>query len=290
MKVLLVGGNGQLGRALQLTKPRGSRLESPDSKTLNLLNWSDIRHHVNRSAPDIIINTSGFTSVDQAESEPKEAFAVNGKGAGALAEAAVGAGARVIYISTDYVFDGRQSTPYKTADAPRPINVYGASKLDGERQVRRAADNALIIRTAWLYSAYGHNFVKTMLRLMNDRDRLEVVADQIGTPTWAWGLAEVVWQAIEQNLAGLYHWTDDGVASWFDLAVAVYEEARDLGLLPRPVSIRPIRSEEYRAAARRPAYSVLDKNDLSQALGWGPCHWRQNLRRMLSLLEDKNDS
>jgi len=285
MKVLLVGGNGQLGRELQHTKPRGWRLEVPDSKTLNLLDRSAAMRDVIRSAPDIIINASGYTAVDQAEAEPLKAFAVNGKGAGMLAEAAVEAGARLIHISTDYVFDGRQSTPYKTADTPRPINVYGASKLAGERQVRRAADNALIIRTAWLYSVYGHNFVKTMLRLMNGRDRLEVVADQIGSPTWARGLAEVIWQASEKDLAGLYHWTDDGIASWFDLAVAVYEEARDLGLLSRLVMIRPIRSDEYRAAARRPAYSVLDQNGSWQTLGRSLCHWRHNLRRMLSFLE-----
>lgn len=289
MKAMLVGGSGQLGRELQLTKPKGWCLKAPDSKTLNLLNRSEVIRYVDRSAPDIVINAAGYTAVDRAEAEPHKAFAVNGKGAGVLAEAAVEAGARIIHISTDYVFDGRQATPYETADTPQPINVYGASKLDGERRVRRAADNALIIRTAWLYSVYGHNFVKTMLRLMSSRKRLEVVADQIGTPTWARGLAEVIWQASKKDLAGLYHWTDDGTASWFDLATAVYEEARDLGLLSRPVTILPIRSDEYRAAASRPVYSVMDKNDLPQALGWNLSHWRHNLRCMLSLLEDKHD-
>jgi dTDP-4-dehydrorhamnose reductase len=283
MKILLAGGSGQLGQELMHTKPGGCHLEAPDSKTLNLQDPHGVMRHVARSAPDIVINAAGYTAVDQAQSAPQKAFAINGEGAGVLAEAAVGAGAKVIYISTDYVFDGRQSTPYRPGDTPRPISTYGASKLAGERRVRQAAGNALIIRTAWLYSVYGGNFVKTMLGLMKDRDRVAVVADQIGTPTWARGLADAIWQANEKGIAGLYHWTDAGVASWFDLAVAVYEEARHLGFLSRPVSIVPIPGEAYPSAAPRPAYSVLDKNDLWQSLGRVPGHWRQNLRRMLSL-------
>jgi dTDP-4-dehydrorhamnose reductase len=226
--------------------------------------------------------------VDKAEDEPEMARRVNVDGARNVAEAACNAGARVIYISTDFVFDGSKSMPYEPDDSPAPLSVYGATKLDGEVAVREASDgDAIVIRTAWLYSRFGHNFVKTMLRLMEERDELSVVADQHGTPTWARSLAEVIWAAIGPDLpGGVYHWTDGGEASWYDFAAAIYQEARRSGLLDRDVAIRAIPTEEYPTPARRPAYSVLDCSATVAALGVEQRPWAERLQQMLAEMRD----
>jgi dTDP-4-dehydrorhamnose reductase len=200
-----------------------------------------------------------------------------------VAQAAQEVGARVIHVSTDFVFDGSKGRPYTPDDEPKPLNVYGRTKLAGEQLVReRTAGAALIVRTAWVYAAQGHNFVRTMLRLMREREPVGVVCDQVGTPTWARGLARALWIAVERfDIRGLVHWTDAGVASWYDFAVAIQEEALTLGLLPGAVPISPLRTEEFPRPARRPSYSVLDKTSGWAALGGPPPHWRVNLRCML---------
>ena len=240
------------------------------------------------TAPRLIVNAAAYTAVDKAESEPDVAYRVNADGARNVAQAAREAGARVIYISTDFVFDGGKTKPYGPGDAPAPVSVYGRTKLDGETAVREATGgDAIVIRTAWLYSRFGQNFVKTMLRLMAERDTLSVVADQRGTPTWAWSLAEVIWAAIDRDVpGGVYHWTDGGEASWFEFAGVIYTEARASGLLDRDVEIRAISTAEYPTAARRPAYSVLDCTATVAALGIEQRPWTTRLQQMLAELRD----
>ncbi|HSR36471.1 MAG TPA: dTDP-4-dehydrorhamnose reductase, partial [Desulfurivibrionaceae bacterium] len=203
-------------------------------------------------------------------------------GAVNLAEAAREQDAFLVQLSTDFVFDGNRSRPYAPGDTPAPLGVYGATKLAGEVAVQQILGHySAIVRTSWLYSSHGHNFVKTMLRLMKERDAVRVVADQIGTPTWAHGLAVAVWQIAGRTLSGIHHWGDGGVASWYDLAVAIQEEALSLGLLARAVPVLPIATANYPTPARRPSYSVLDKTATWELLGGPPPHWRVQLRRML---------
>jgi dTDP-4-dehydrorhamnose reductase len=237
--------------------------------------------------PAVVVNTAAFTRVDEAEHHEDRARAVNADGAANVAQAGRQVGARVIHISTDFVFDGRQGRPYTPGDAPNPLGVYGRTKLAGEELVReRSEGEALIVRTAWVYAAQGHNFVRTMLRLMRERESVDVVGDQVGTPTWARSLARALWMAVERpGLTGVLHWTDAGVASWYDFAVAIQEEAQALGLVDHPVSVRAIRSDEYPTLAARPHFSVLDTSSGWGALGGPPPHWRVNLRCMLRELQ-----
>jgi dTDP-4-dehydrorhamnose reductase len=280
---LLTGAAGQLGRELQGTAPKTWRVVACHAAALDVTRPEAVEEVVRRERPALIVNAAAYTSVDAAERETERAEAVNTAGAAHLAEAAKLAGARLIHVSTDYVFDGAQGRPYEPADRPKPLGVYGRTKLAGEREVARiSGGSALIVRTSWLYSAYGRNFVLTMLRLLRERDGVGVVADQVGSPTWARGLAETIWAAAESpGLAGVHHWSDAGVASWYDLAVAIQEEALVLKLLSRAVPIRPLRTEEYPTAARRPAYSVLQRSGALAGLGVPVRHWREQLRTML---------
>ncbi len=282
MKVLVAGANGQLGRTLADTAPQGVVLHLLDLPNLDITDEASVRRHVNRAAPDLIVNAAAYTAVDRAEEQSDLAFAVNAAGAGHLARAARETDARLIHVSTDYVFDGGANTPYAPEAECRPLGVYGESKRQGEIAVLEALENALILRTAWLYSRYGANFVLTMLRLMDEREQLSVVADQVGTPTWTGTLAAAVWAAAARpEISGVYHWTDAGVGSWYDFAVAIQEEAVSLGKLQGPIPIAPIRTADYPTAARRPAYSVLDCTRSWREFGVSPIHWREGLRRML---------
>ncbi|MBU1404691.1 MAG: dTDP-4-dehydrorhamnose reductase [Proteobacteria bacterium] len=282
MRVLLVGGNGQLGRELQHCKPADVEMLALGSADLELREAEAVAAKVCGFRPRVIINAAAYTAVDLAESEREAAFGVNGQGAANLAQAAGAAGAYCLQVSTDFVFDGTQSRPYLPTDRTNPLGVYGASKLAGEQLALAAyPEGVAIVRTAWLYSACGNNFVTTMLRLMGDRETIGVVADQVGTPTWARGLAEALWQMCRVQPKGIYHWTDAGVASWYDFAVAVQEEGFSCGLLDRVIPILPINTVDYPTPAKRPAYSVLDKAGTWAVLGMTPCHWRVALRRML---------
>ncbi len=285
MKVLIVGANGQAGRELQRTAPATVELVCLDVDRLDITHRQAVLSTVSAIAPDLLINAAAYTAVDRAEQEPALAYAVNAAGAGHLAEAARASKARLVHISTDFVFDGGKSSPYLPEDEPRPLGVYGASKLAGERLAMERSDGqAIILRTAWLYAANGQNFVHTMLQLMRERDELGIVADQIGTPTWARTLARTIWAITTRpELTGLYHCTDAGVASWYDFAVAIQEEALALGLLAKAIPIRPLRSKDYPTPAQRPAYSVLDKSASWAVLATSiPVHWRVNLRAMLA--------
>jgi dTDP-4-dehydrorhamnose reductase len=236
--------------------------------------------------PHVVINAGAYTRVEDAEADEATAFRVNADGPAALASAAVRIGARVVQLSTDFVFDGAQGHPYEPGDSAKPLSVYGASKYAGEQRVLEAtAGRAVIVRTAWVYASGGRNFVTTMLKLMPTRDEVTVVCDQIGTPTWAPSLADAVWAVVDRpSLAGVLHWTDAGVASWYDFALAIYEEARQRRLFQREVNVRPIASAQFPAKARRPSYSVLDKRSTIAQLQMEPRHWRVNLRSMMDEL------
>jgi dTDP-4-dehydrorhamnose reductase len=286
MKVLITGGNGQLGWELQRAVPSGVQVVAVGHQELDITNPNSIERIFEKTRPTAVINTAAYTAVDKAEQEKELAYAVNAQGAANIACAAMEHGAQVIHISTDFVFNGKKSRPYLPEDTPGPINVYGASKLQGEQLVKdTCGGRALIIRTAWVYSPHGSNFVKTILRLINERDCLNVVADQVGTPTWAKGLANTLWKAIERGLTGVYHWSDAGVASWYDFAVAIQEEALALGLVKRAIPIIPVRTEDFPTPAQRPAYSVLEKKKLWSELNQIGDHWREGLRAMLAQQE-----
>lgn len=288
MKVLITGANGQLGWELQRTLPDGFQLASFDHTQLDITDASSVDHVVRDVMPDLIINTAAYTAVDKAENEAEKTYAVNAQGAATIARAAGNANARLIHISTDFVFNGLQSKPYMPDDTPHPVSVYGASKLEGERLLTDILPDSLICRTGWLYSTHGHNFVKSILNLLNIKEELAIVADQIGTPTWARGLAKSIWDLIEKpEIKGIIHWTDAGVASWYDFAVAIQEEAITLGLLKKEIPIRPINTKEYLTPAQRPSYSVLDKSETWNILGYIANHWRKNLRKMLSELKEQ---
>jgi dTDP-4-dehydrorhamnose reductase len=285
MKVLIAGASGQLGRALVATAPAGVALAALDRAALDLGSAGSIAAALGSHAPDVVINAAAYTAVDRAETEADQAFAINATGATGLAAEAAARGARVVHVSTDFVFDGCASRPYRPDAPTAPLGVYGASKLAGERGVLLAAPDALVVRTAWVYAAQGANFVRTMLRLMADRDEVRVVSDQIGTPTHAEGLARALWRLIDCGAGGILHWTDAGVASWYDFAVAISEEARALGLLDRAVRVIPIPTSAYPTPARRPGYSVLDK-DATWALTGVADHWRHALRRALAAIKE----
>ena len=283
MKTLITGADGQLGRELQRTCPEGWQAAALSHPELDITDRSAVAAVLKKYQPDLVINTAAYTAVDKAESEKNKVFSVNTEGAAIIAGLSVESGARLIHLSTDYVFDGAKSQPYLPGDRPNPINIYGASKLQGEQAVSAATGNkGLIIRTGWLYSSHGSNFVNTMMKHLQEREALRVVADQVGTPTWARGCAEAIYRfAGIPDAQGIYHWTDAGVASWYDFAVAIQEEAHWLGILQSCIPIIPIRTGEYPAAALRPPYSVMDKTATWEAIGFIPPHWRKSLRLML---------
>ena len=286
MNIILIGKNGQVGWELLCSKPQGSNLTAYNSSELDITNKGAVNKAFDDIRPDVVINAAAYTAVDKAEEEKNIAFKVNAEAAGHIARLCANHKSRLIQISTDFIFDGEQSYPYRTTDQACPLNVYGASKLKGEELVLEyTKDKALIIRTAWVYSTHGNNFVKTMLRLMSEHDRLNVISDQIGSPTYAARLANVIWKMVDSNFNGIYHWTDSGVASWYDFAVAIYEEAKQIGLLNVDVDILPIPSDEYPTPAKRPPYSVLDKQKSWKTLGLNPTHWRVELRNMLNKLK-----
>ena len=283
MKVLLTGAAGQLGRELQRTANSHCELAAFDHAGLDIANADLVAQTAEEVAPDVVINAAAYTAVDRAEEDEETALAVNAFGARNIARAAADQNARLIHISTDFVFSGESGRPYSPTSEPDPRSAYGASKLSGEQKVLETiSDSAVILRTAWVYSQFGHNFVKTMLRLMQKESEIEVVCDQVGSPTWAHGLAQAVWTfTARPELTGIFHWTDSGVASWYDFAVAIENEARVLGILGSDCTIKPIDSSRRPTAARRPPFGVLDKTSTWEKLGLVSPHWRVQLRAML---------
>lgn len=282
MKVVIVGAGGQLGRSLAATAPNGTKLVSLDRSALDITDAAAVHARFDAERPDIVINAAAYTAVDKAESDIDAARAINADAVGILAQAAKAAGSQFVHVSTDFVFDGTAGSPY-AVDAPtNPLGVYGATKLKGEE----LADGALVVRTAWVYAPTGGNFVRTMLRLMGERPQVGVVADQIGTPTYAPALASALWTLAAADARGIHHYTDAGVASWYDFAVAIQEEAFALGLLITQVPVIPIATLDFPTPARRPGYSVLDKRTTYELLGGPAPHWRRNLRTMLREIKE----
>lgn len=289
MKVLVTAKNGQLGWELNRTLPKNIDAIFLDSKELDITNSESVIEKVKSFKPDLVINAAAYTAVDKAESDSDAAYLVNQKGAENLARACKEFGAKLIHISTDFVFDSTKNTPYQPDDSTNPLGVYGASKLAGEQAVIDIlADQASIIRTAWVYSLHGNNFVKTMLRLMAEKEQLGVVADQVGTPTNANNLAKAIWLLAEQNnsddvtFGKIYHWTDLGTASWYDFAIAIQELGIDAGILDKNIPISPIKASQYPTPAKRPAYSVLDTSLLREDLNISGGHWREALKNMIN--------
>jgi dTDP-4-dehydrorhamnose reductase len=282
VKILITGSGGQVGRSLLAAAPNATQVLTVSHQELDIADGRAVAEYVRSHSPDVIINAAAHTAVDRAESEPDLARAINGDGPRHLAEAARETGARLIHISTDFVFDGAASKPYKPEAATNPLGVYGATKLAGEKAVLETLpDRSVVVRTAWVYAATGSNFVRTMLRVMNASGAVRVVADQVGTPTAAGAFAETLWGIVARpEVKGLHHWTDAGVASWYDFAVAIAEEGAQLGLVSDQVTVTPIGTADYPTPARRPSYSVLDKSSL-MALGLVPAHWRKRLRGVL---------
>jgi dTDP-4-dehydrorhamnose reductase len=283
MKVLVIGCNGQLGHSLSDTVPASVEIIGLDLPELDITDAAAVLKICSETRPDVIVNAAAYTAVDKAETDVALAAAVNVDGPRNIALAALEVGARLIHISTDFVFDGKGSTPYKADALTYPISVYGKTKRDGELAVlNETSGSTVLIRTAWLYSKTGSNFVKTMLRLMSEREELGIVSDQIGSPTWADSLAEAVWAFVESpKHNGIFHWSDNGETSWQSFALAIQEEALLLGLLEKAIPIHALKTEDYPTAATRPAYSVLDCSSTIQAINMQPAEWRTNLRKML---------
>lgn len=285
MKIVLTGAQGQLGQTLQQTLASHqllpltrSDLDISDENAVNQM-LSDLR-------PDAIINAAAYTAVDAAETDDMTARAANATGPKNLARWAAKNQVYLIHLSTDFVFSGTSSRPYTPDDQTDPLSIYGRSKLEGELHARYLApEHCLVLRTSWVYSQFGSNFLKTMLRLMAEKDSLSVVADQIGTPSSTWGLARCIDACLQQKPSGILHWTDAGVASWYDFAVAIQDEALAAGLLSRAIPVRPIKSTDYPTAARRPAFSVLDKSKTVQALGCEQVHWRHELQQVMRAIQ-----
>ncbi len=285
MKALIFGAGGQVGRALAESAPKGAETIALTREECDVADPAAVADAVAAARPDILFNAAAHTAVDRAESEPELAENLNALAPRRMAEAARGVGARFVHVSTDFVFDGEAGRPYPPEAAANPLGVYGRTKRAGEQAVLAADPAALIVRTAWVYAPWGANFVRTMLRLMRERDRLAVVADQVGTPTYAPSLAGALWRLAQAGASGIHHFTDSGVASWYDFAVAIQEEALALGLLDRAIEITPIPTSAYPTPARRPACSVLDKSATWTLLGAAPPHWRINLRTCLRVMD-----
>jgi dTDP-4-dehydrorhamnose reductase len=291
MRVAVIGKHGQLARCLAETAPAHVELVCFGRDELDLADPSADHSTLASRRPELVVNAAAFTAVDAAETERDAAFALNAHGPARLAEFCAEREIGLIHISTDYVFDGSQTRPYVEADSTAPLNVYGESKLRGEVAVTDILARHIIIRTSWLYSAFGSNFVRTMLRLAGERDSLRIVSDQIGRPTSAAQLASVIWNIAGQlcahgdtrSLWGTYHYADSAEMSWADFAAAIF--AMSEAELRRAPQIERIASSDYATAAKRPPYSVLDTTKIESTFGIRPAFWRDSLRAVLSRLK-----
>ena len=280
MKILITGCYGQLGSSLRREFDNDADIEAiyTDYDTLDITDPEAVESFLNAHKVDIIINCAAYTAVDKAETEAVAAAALNTAAVGNLGSAAVKSGAKVIHISTDYVFSGQNYRPYEEKDEPYPQGIYGRTKLEGEGRLLSFCRDAIIIRTAWLYSEFGGNFVKKMLELADSRHEINVVSDQIGTPTYAGDLARAIRSIVkaENWVPGIFHFTDEGVASWYDFSKAVFEIAG------RDVRVNPVPTSAYPTAAKRPLYSVLSKNKIKNTYGLQIPYWRDSLRKCLA--------
>ncbi|MDQ3288606.1 MAG: dTDP-4-dehydrorhamnose reductase [Pseudomonadota bacterium] len=294
MKILLLGGAGQVGTELRrslaplgelVTTTRDGQLQDgAPAVALDLSDTDAIAPLLVRIRPDVVVNATAYTAVDRAESEPETAFRVNAEAPARIAAACAQGGATLIHLSTDYVFDGRGTQPYREDDPTCPLGVYGASKLAGEQAIVASGADHLILRTAWVYALHGQNFLRTMLRVGAERDELRVVADQVGSPTPAWLIADVIAAVLSQGMreSGVRHLVASGQTSWHGFAEAIFAEAHARELIARVPRVLPITTAEYPTPAQRPACSVLDTQRLQRDYGISLPDWREALRRTLA--------
>ncbi len=294
-KILLTGTTGQVGQELQPTLTNLGEVIAVGRQELDLSQPEQIRQRIAEIKPDIVVNAAAYTAVDKSESESDLAMAINASAPKEIALAAQDIGATLVHISTDYVFNGKNHTPYLETDQTDPLGVYGQSKLLGEIGVRENCDRHIILRTAWVYGSKGHgNFVKTMLKLGASREELKVVADQISSPTWSYDIALAITQLLSKSLddssiKGTYHFTNSGVASWYDLAVATFAEAKELGFPLKVEQVFPITTADFPTPTQRPAYSVLSKAKITATTGVYPPYWRDSLKKMLNEWKSANN-
>lgn len=274
LKILVTGSNGQLGKEIQELSSSYPQYEflflSREDMPIN--QFELVRTFFNTIKPAYCINCAAYTAVDRAESEKELAFQINGEAVGVLAAVCKEHQTKFLHISTDYVFNGEGTYPYTENFPTDPINMYGASKLEGEKQAIQLDPDCIVIRTSWVYSSFGKNFVKTMMRLMNEKDEIKVVSDQVGSPTYAADLAEVILKIIPDWKAGICNFSNEGIISWYDFAVAIKE------IINCPCDIKPILTSEYPTPAKRPAYSVLDKTKIQETFGIKLKDWKESLR------------
>ena len=275
MKVLLTGAAGMLAQAFLNKKPRDWSLDAVDIDSFDIADRATVQEAVLKFAPEIIINCAAFTRVDECEEKREIAFAVNGEAVGYLAEAANKIGTRLVHFSSDYIFDGTKGAPYDEDDPANPVSIYGASKWEGEYQLRKHMENHLIIRTQWLYGHGGNHFAKTILNLAEKQDVLRVVDDQIGSPTWTEDLAEATLALIDKGVTGTYHVVNAGQCSWHRFACRIIDEA---GLKTQVI---PCTTAEFPRPARRPAYSVLSTEKASATIGRSLPTWELALQRFM---------
>lgn len=288
MRVLVTGANGQVGRALGRCAPAGFDVVALDSAALDIANTDRINEVVEQWQPQLIINAAAFTAVDRAEEERDTAWAVNQIGVENLARAAGRVDAALFHISTDYVFPGDATTPYKEADTVGPMSVYGASKLAGEQAALAALERTIILRTSWVFGSHGNNFVKTMIRLGREREELGVVADQHGGPTSASSIARCLWKlaALYKDSGtlswGVYHFSGAPACTWYEFALAIFELGKCHGLVERLPRVNPITTREFPTPARRPVWSVLDCSRINAAFGISQPDWGEDLKQVMA--------
>ncbi|MCL6327004.1 dTDP-4-dehydrorhamnose reductase [Pectobacterium polaris] len=281
MKILLTGANGQLGRCFQDRLPAEWEILATDSTELDITDLKRVEEVVKNFQPDAIINAAAYTAVDKAESEPELAEKINVTGPENLAIVASKQGIRLVHVSTDYVFDGNATEPYREDSATNPLSVYGKTKLAGEQAVAKASSEAIIVRTAWVFSEYGNNFVKTMLRLGKERDALSVVNDQRGCPTYAGDLAQAIISLLEKNAeGGIYHYCGDKEVSWYEFAEVIFTIAVQNSVLSKAPTLTPTSTQQYPTPAHRPAYSTLS-DEKAKPFGVRSSEWQIGLRQVI---------
>jgi dTDP-4-dehydrorhamnose reductase len=282
-KILVTGSNGQLGKELKQLESDFPQFEFIflSREDLPIHHFELVRNFFKGYQPQFLINCAAYTAVDRAETEKDLAFQVNGEAVGVLAAVCKEYGTKFLHISTDYVFDGNATAPYKEEESTNPQSVYGASKLEGEKEALHFNSATIIIRTSWVYSAFGRNFVKTMIKLMSEKEQLYVVNDQVGSPTYAADLAEVIMQIISSGnwIPGVYHFSNEGVISWYDFALSI----RDM--IDSSCKINPIPTTSYPTPAKRPLYSVLDKSKIAGTYGITLKDWKESLRICLDRIK-----
>lgn len=284
LNVVILGVSGQLGSELMKNPLHVLHAYTHDELDLSAISVAELAGLLDRHQADVVINAAAYTAVDKAEEEIAAAYAINAYAVRKLAQACMLKNVRIIHVSTDYVFDGKSNVPYETHDTPAPINVYGASKALGESFLFQCQPDAVCLRTSWLYSRDGNNFVNTMLRLMNKSKVIRVVNDQTGCPTSVQDVAHCVWQIIDRpDVKGILHWTGAGQCSWYEFAQAIQQRALAKGLLSKDCKVIPVPSADYPVVAPRPAYSVLDCQATAELLNIPQRHWTEALDAMLDL-------